>query len=665
MSSGCPTQVALSMSAKDYLPRIVALTTQLNPSLAPGRMARIIEEVVPEYRSRARIEIVETTLSQLLATARQLENSEDVDAIICSGASADYLRQHLSTTILSIRMGEYDLIRALDLARTRATKVGILSFQHPHPELEAMASLFTVDIRQATYTRFEEARQQVRQLVDEGFRVIVGSSTVVDLAQENGAQGVLALNADAVRRALEDALAICRSRTQSLIEQQRLNAVLRNLTDGVIALDATGLVQSLNPTMASLLGISSDWARNRPIVEILPDLDVSRVLLSGQGEENRVIKVGSKTLAANITPIMEQGKPDGVIISCQETNVIQRADRRIRAQVRPRQFTARYRFEQILGNAPAFRALLSLAQRYAETDSTVLITGESGTGKELLAQSVHNASTRQAGPFVAINCAAIPDTLLESELFGYEEGAFTGSRKGGKIGLIETAHTGTLFLDEVGDMPVSLQTRLLRVLQEREVLRLGASEPTPVDIRVIAATHCDLRGRIGDGRFREDLYYRLNILRLAVPPLRARREDIPALASAILQKLPHRPGAAGLHQQLLQHLMPYLLEHQWPGNIRELENIIERAALSAQEVVQSNAGATLPSLFPELFEGVDRPIPSPAPHGQDLRSVGKSSEVAHVRHVLDTCNGDMDEAARRLGISRTTLWRRLRVARSS
>ncbi|WP_433770451.1 propionate catabolism operon regulatory protein PrpR [Pseudomonas putida] len=651
------------MPTEHYLPRVIALITHLHIPQGPSRMARIVQQVVPDYLNRTQLEIVETSVTQLLAKGRELESRGDVDVIICSGATAEYLRRHLSTTILSIRMGEYDLIRAIDLAKARATKVGILTFQHTHPELQAMASLFTVDIRQATYTSFEEARQQIRHLMDDGYGVIVGSSTAVEVAEEAGAQGVLALNADAVRRTLDDALAICRSRALALVQQQRLNAVLRNLTDGVVAIDASGVVQSLNPKMASLLGVSSEWAHERHIGEILPDLSISQVLSSGETEDSRLIKAGGKTLVANISPIIDNGKTDGAIITCQETNVIQRADRRIRAQARPRQFTARYRFDQILGDAPGFREMLRLAQGYAQTDSTVLITGESGTGKELLAQSLHNASPRQPGPFVAINCAAFPESLLESELFGYEEGAFTGSRKGGKIGLIETAHTGTLFLDEIGDMPVSLQTRLLRVLQEREVLRLGASEPTPVDIRVIAATHCDLRERIADGRFREDLYYRLNILRLAVPPLRERPQDIATLARAILQKLPRQPQAKGFDQQQLQDLMPWLLKHRWPGNIRELENIIERAALSGRELSERQASGTLHTLFPELFEGADAEsqLTGAQPFGVDLRSFGKATEVAHVRQVVEACNGDMDEAARRLGISRTTLWRRLRA----
>ncbi|WP_085727233.1 propionate catabolism operon regulatory protein PrpR [Pseudomonas sp. R37(2017)] len=651
------------MLNEHYLPRVVALISHLRMPERPSRMARIVEQVIPDYRDRAKVEIMETTISALRDTARDLEARGDVDVIICSGATSDYLRRHISTAILSIRMGEYDLIRALDLARARATKVGIVTYQATHPELEAMASLFTVDIHQATYTSYDEARQQIHRLIDEGHGVVVGSSTAVEIAESSGVQGVLALNADTVRRALEDALAICRSRQQVMIQQQRLNAVLRNLSDGVIAVDTNGNIQSLNPRMAALLGISSEGALERPLAEVITDLDIGSILKSGEGEDNRIVKAAGRTLSANIAPIIENGKPEGVVITCQEANAIQRADRRIRSQVKPKQFTARYHFEQLLGDTANFRAMLELARRYAGADATVLVWGESGTGKELLAQSIHNASPRRDGPFVAINCAAFPETLLESELFGYEEGAFTGSRKGGKNGLIENAHTGTLFLDEIGDMPLTLQTRLLRVLQEREVLRLGAAEPTPVDIRVIAATHRDLRARISEGEFREDLYYRLNILRLSIPPLRERAQDIPLLANAILARLSHPSATTNAGRHLLERLKPDLLHHQWPGNIRELENIVERAVLSADALSGSASTGALKALFTELFEPQPRLAPAPGQTSttQDLRSLSRAQESTRVREMVAQCQGDMDEAARRLGISRTTLWRRLRT----
>jgi len=527
------------MPTAAYRPRVVALVTHLRCPGAPSPMARLIEQVSADYRQQAHVEVIETTLGELLPLARELERRQQADVILCSGAAADYLRQHLSTSVQALHLGEHDLIRALALAHTRTQRVGVLSFGQPHPGLAAMQALLNLKVHEHTYTRLEQARAQVAQLVADGVQVIIGSPTVCQLADAAGAQGVLALDSDSLRHAFDN------------------------------------------------LRIQPRRSRKPPAAQ---------------------------------------------------------------------PFMTRYRFDQLLGDAPAFRATVQLAQRYAATDATVLITGESGTGKELLAQSLHHASARQQGPFVAINCAALPESLLESELFGFEDGAFTGSRKGGKPGLIELAHRGTLFLDEVGDMPAPLQTRLLRVLQEREVLRLGGCAPTPVDIRVIAATHCDLPARIANGQFRADLFYRLNILRLAVPPLRDRLQDILPLFEALLA----RHGATPLATPQLQPLLPLLLRHRWPGNIRELDNIAERAALCAQALVGAD-DIGLATLFPEFFEHVQAAA-QPLPASDNLRSLGKAAEAAHARRMLDSCDGNMDQAARCLCVSRSTLWRRLRAS---
>lgn len=650
------------MTGQSYRPRIVALISHLSLPAYTSKLAQSVEEILPRYINQADVDVVETTIADLLPAAQRLEEEQNVDIFICSGASAEFLRKHISTTVLSIRMGEYDLIRALNLAKDRGTKAGILSHIRPHSELREMASLFTVEIDEAVYSSFEDAQQKVQELVAAGYRVIIGSPTAVELAEEAGAEGVSVINADAVRRTLDDAIAICRSRMQEKLKHQRINTVLQHLTEGVIALDIQGHVQSINPRMTQMLNVSEKDLISQGSQFAFPEMDIERVLRTGVGEDNLLVRYGNRKLAASIMPIFEGGLVDGAIIVCQEINAIQRAERHIRSQARPRHFIAKYEFGHLLGSSNAFRQAIDLAKLYSSTSSTVLITGESGTGKELIAQSIHNASKRHAAPFVAINCASFPETLLESELFGYEEGAFTGTKKGGKSGLFEAGHTGTIFLDEIGDMPVPLQTRLLRVLQEREVLRLGSSEPTPIDIRVIAATHHDLPTRIKEGLFREDLYYRLNILRVAVPPLRQRVEDIPSIANAILANLAQQdPAKLSQPQALINTLMPRLLGHRWTGNIRELENIVERAYLSAYMVERGEQQSTLlQTLFPELFPTIDKSDTHPDSTASNLQALGKAAEIAHIRQTLEECGGDMTRTAQQLGISRSTLWRRLR-----
>lgn len=647
--------------------QIVVLISHLQCPSQQSRLAEVVAGLITDYTDETHIQVLDTSVHEALEVAKGLERRDEVDVFICAGATAAYLRKHLTRPVLSMRIGGADLLRALGQARTHSSQVAILSYNSINADLEAMSELFTVQVHQASYTTLEEARLAVEHAAGLGCRSIIGSSTVVELAEQAGLHGVLSLSADTVRKALEEALGILDSQRIETAKRQHLNAVLRHIPAGVAAVDNQGVVQSLNPALALLLDLPASAALGRPLQELCPELDLEQALRDGVGEENRVIRLGAHSVVSNLLPIMEDGQRTGMVLTCQDITSVQRADQRIRSSRRPGAFIAKYQLKQISGSSLANLEMLRLAERFALTDSTILITGESGTGKELLAQGIHNASRRPHGPFVAINCAAFPESLLESELFGYEEGAFSGSRKGGKPGLFEVAHRGTLFLDEIGDMPVSLQTRLLRILQEREVLRLGGTEPIAIDVRIIAATHQDLRGAIEVGSFRTDLYYRLNILRLQTTPLRERREDIALIAHNISQRLlvsGQPQGADAMPAKLL----PYLTAYTWPGNVRELENILERALLSAQELIRDGNidEKCLARLIPELFEQPEAPSFSQHSHQQemkDLRTVSKAAEQQHVLQALEACDGNLDEAARQLGISRSTLWRRLRTER--
>ncbi|MFC4933182.1 propionate catabolism operon regulatory protein PrpR [Massilia sp. GCM10023247] len=327
---------------------------------------------------------------------------------------------------------------------------------------------------------------------------------------------------------------------------------------------------------------------------------------------------------------------------------------------------ARRGLNDLRGESDAMERLRQTVVLYARSPATVLIQGETGSGKELVAQAIHREGPRSLGtnrPFVAVNCGAIAESLLESELFGHEEGAFTGARRGGHAGLFEAANGGTLFLDEIGEMPLALQTRLLRVLEEREVMRVGGTRPVPIELRVISATHCDLESRVREGRFRADLFYRLAVLRLALPPLRARVDDIAPLAEwslkGALAALGARPHP-NLHAEL-RACAPLLERYGWPGNVRELRNLTERLALFlAAEPLQALTPAFLLSVAPELGQaGMPALGRTDAVPASVASAASPASEPA--AEVVARFGGSREAAARHLGISRTTLWRRLKT----
>ncbi len=339
--------------------------------------------------------------------------------------------------------------------------------------------------------------------------------------------------------------------------------------------------------------------------------------------------------------------------------VTQQEARRKRGSSSVDNLRAKHNLSDLRGESAQMKRVRQSIVLFAKSPATVLIQGETGTGKELVAQAIHRENLLAQGahkPFVALNCGAVAESLLEAELFGYEEGSFTGSRRGGHAGLFEAAHRGTIFLDEIGEMPLALQTRFLRVLEEREVVRVGGTRPIPVNVRVISATHCNLEARIKEGRFRADLFYRLSVLRLALPSLRERLDDLVPLAvwfcKNSLATLGMRP-----HENLyaeMQTCAPLLEAYTWPGNVRELRNLMERIALFlADEPLQSLTPAFMLSVAPEIANGVT------STEEQTRGAFIPPVEPLHV--TMARFNGNRAEVAKHLGISRTTLWRKIRA----
>jgi len=613
-------------------------------------VATTLEDVVE-------VRVLDKGFEDALRTVReQVEAGETVDAIVAAGANGAYLRARSEQPVVIVNPTTLDVLQALVRARRISTRIGVVNFRQTVAGLEeAMALLSDTHLEQKAYLTLEEARAQVADLAARGIEAIIGSGPVCEIAEKMGLASILIFGPDAINRAFRKAAWLNRMAQFEREKAAHAFAALRQLDLGVLTVDMEERIQTVNPALQRLLGAAASELTGRRLSSVAPELSLARVLDGGFEELDVIQNVGSAPAVIGRAPLRDHGVVRGAILTAQAGSAIQRLERGLRTEHRPPIAVPRYTLAAIVGSSPAIERVRALSRRYARTDGTVLITGESGTGKEMVAQGIHVASRRRDQPFVAVNCAAFPESLLESELFGYEEGAFTGSRRGGRPGLFEAAHTGTVFLDEVGDVPLTLQSRLLRVLQEKQVLRLGSNVPTPVDVRVVAATHRDLREAVRRGEFREDLYFRLHILPIHVPPLRERGDDVALIAEELLKRALLRHGASETRGRALSAILPRLRSYAWPGNVRELENVLERLALlyADPETGPRPSERDVRVVVPEIFEGTE-----PAPRA-DLRASRDARDRAHVRRVLEECGGNAAEAARRLGVSRSTLYRKL------
>ncbi len=355
---------------------------------------------------------------------------------------------------------------------------------------------------------------------------------------------------------------------KSNILKRQLEVIL-NITDhGIIAINTDGIITECNQLIIDILELSRDDIIGKMIDKLLPQLKLEEVLDSRETKKNQLMKINDQVIVLENYPILYEKELMGAFSIIREFSEMEKNQQKLRNRVVQKGHVAQYTFFSIIGNSDILNKTKVRARKMARSDSTILISGESGTGKELFAQAIHNASPRKERPFVALNCSALTETLLESELFGYEAGAFTGARKKGKLGLFELAHTGTIFLDEIGEISLKLQAKLLRVLEEKKLIKVGGNSLIDIDVRIIAASNKDLKKLVNEKKFREDLYYRLNVLPLTIPPLRNRREDIPLLIKDFLEKNRYK-------KELNEDIMKKLIKYDWKGNIRELENCIE------------------------------------------------------------------------------------------
>lgn len=434
-----------------------------------------------------------------------------------------------------------------------------------------------------------------------------------------------------------------KEKTDSLqLMTKQMNTIINSIEEGIIATNAEGEIVRCNQAAQVLFGLSEGNIR-----QFIPEFDrLVTEVKKGINIKNREFLYNRKNYPLrgtySVNPVIVDGGLTGMVFTIREISQVHRAINDVIG------LTHNTSFDVIIGESLPLLEIKERAIKAAASSSTVLIQGESGTGKELFARAIHSASPRRNKPFVAINCAAIPEQLLESELFGYEEGAFTGATRGGKSGKFELADGGTVFLDEIGDMPLHLQSKLLRVLQEKKIDRIGGRVPIPVDVRIIAATNVDLEEKVALGEFRQDLFFRLNVIPILIPPLRDRKEDIPILMDYLLTKCNNKLGKN--IQGFSMEVVSLFSRYHWPGNVRELENVIEYAVNMEQRKV-----ITLQSLPLRLRQNGSRVTESGFPEVRSLEDIEREAIYNALRVYRNK-----DKAAAALGIGRATLYRKIK-----
>ncbi|HOS52505.1 MAG TPA: sigma 54-interacting transcriptional regulator [Fervidobacterium sp.] len=436
--------------------------------------------------------------------------------------------------------------------------------------------------------------------------------------------------------------------------EAQLKAIIDSTNDAISVADENGIVRIVNRAYTKITGYAAEEVIGKPATVDIAEGESIHMLIAKMRQPiyNARLKVGParKEVIVNATPLFVHGKFKGSVAVVHDVSEIMQLNNELEEIKRLiRHMKAQYTFDDIIGDSRIMQIAKEQAKRVAQTPATVLLRGESGTGKELFAHAIHNVSPRKNKPFVSVNCAAIPESILESELFGYEEGAFTGAVRGGKKGLVEEADGGTLFLDEVGKLPISLQPKLLRFIESKEFVPVGGRNVKKVDVRIIAATNTDLEKMVKSGEFLPDLYFRLNVFPIYLPPLKERREDIPKIAMHIVRKLNQQYGR--MVEGMNPAVMHYITNKEWQGNVREMENFIGRIMINMgpeERIIEMKH-------LPEKAE-VNEMGNFETFEIRALKDMVESYEKQVIQEALKKCNGDKSKAAEMLDVSVRTLY---------
>jgi PAS domain S-box-containing protein len=611
------------------------------------------EQIINNLGFVDKVDCILGDLTRGVAIARQAERN-GADVIVTRGGTAELItKAEIQVPVVEIPITFQDLAEALLAAKALTKldnpKIAVMAFQNMIRSIEVFAKVMDVQLMVYLLKSEEEIASSVEIALRDHPDILIGGMHTTKIAEQQGLKTIfLTSGEESFRMAFLQAEKVSYARRLEKERMKKFRVLVDYSVQGILSIDGYKRIEVMNAAAERFLGYRLKQVQGKKLAQLCPELFLDNCLQEGQVYRGKLVQIQGRKFMANVIPIDIDGNIAGTMITLEDVSQIVEMEATIRKDNYKKGLSAEYHLRDIIGDSSQIMAVKQMAEDYAGIDATVLILGASGTGKELFAQGIHNASRRKQRPFVAVNCGAIPSSLLESELFGYVEGAFTGANKKGKAGFFELAHGGTIFLDEIGEMDKVAQMALLRVIQERRIMRLGDDKYLPVDIRIITATNKNLSELVAKGTFREDLYYRINVLPIQVPSLKERCSDAGILAEHFIgmyNQLFHREVILDEQAKL------FINAYKWPGNVRQLRNVMERLVIVAKGKVISV------DLLKRMF---DVPLGGQLEKTRLLDDDQDCSERTKILRILEETNYNQKEASKRLGINRSTLYRKLK-----
>lgn len=596
-----------------------------------NEFSQLMSSVLPEFAGEAEFKIVDAIVGSTVEIQKHI-TAFDPDVVVSAGSNARYLQSALPIPVVPMVSTEWDILEAIEKAAKVSKDVQLISFANHSCAARLAGASLDVSVTESVYLTADQAREQFHIVSRAPGVAVVGASLVCGLANNKGIPSFLIYTARSCRLTIEEAITKARAARNSARENALVSWLLTKSQTPIIMVDDNDESVTMNTAAKQHLNLSTN-------AEL--DLDALIHPTEGKRETDGECEINGEEWWFHLDTLSHDNHP---------MYVYQLYRKKLKASGESSRPSVKH---QLIYRSKEMEAVLHQVKAFSVSPSNVLLFGESGTGKELVARQIHKHGPYRTGKFVALNCSAIPSELFEGELFGHQDGAYTGSKRGGRKGLIEEAQGGALFLDEISELALDQQAKLLRFLQERSYRPLGGNQEKDVDLKLVAASNRPLAQMVAEGEFREDLFYRLNVFNITIPALRQRPTDICYIGEHKLAQLIKRYRIRPSAKQVLAHLEPSLNHYHWPGNIRELENVLERivAYLSTVDNLQ-RLSVALPQIVPELNQVYQAP--------QADTGIIKNKERELILAALDRWQGDKRKAAQDLGISPTTLWRRLK-----